>query len=98
MHLKKGADIRPPYDIESVPVMNALFHDLTGRAVELMSERRYLCPLSEVSQIIHVNKFTALRKFRAHTGMTPRPKPGLSPTEYRRKSFDEASWASRFSS
>ena len=98
MHLKKGADTRPPYDIESVPMMNALFQDLTGWAVELMSERRDLCPLSEGSQIVHTNKFTALRKFRAHTGMTPRPKPGLSPTEYRRKSFDEASWASRFSS
>ena len=42
------------------------------RAVEHLSERSAPCPLSEVSQIVHVNKFTALRKFRAHTGMTPR--------------------------
>ena len=52
--------------------MNAPFQDLTGRAVEHLSERSDPCPLSEVSQIIHANKFTALRKFRAHTGMTPR--------------------------
>ena len=52
--------------------MNAPFQDLTGRAVERLSERSAPCPLSEVSQIVHVNKFTALRKFRAHTGMTPR--------------------------
>jgi len=52
--------------------MNAPFQDLTGRAVEHLSERSAPCPLSEVSQIVHVNKFTALRKFRAHTGMTPR--------------------------
>lgn len=42
------------------------------RAVEHLSERSNPCPLSEVSQIVHVNKFTALRKFREHTGMTPR--------------------------
>ena len=52
--------------------MNAPFQDLTGRAVERLSERSDPCPLSEVSQIVHVNKFTALRKFRAHTGMTSR--------------------------
>lgn len=110
------------------------------RAVDHLSEHSVPCPLSEVSQIVHVNKFTALRKFRDHTGMTPRqfqmvirihramdilkdprctiaevgelcgfPNPshfarvfrqktGLSPTEYRKKSLDEASRTSRVSS
>lgn len=41
------------------------------RAVEHLNENPAPCTLSELSQMVNVNRFTVLRKFREHTGVTP---------------------------
>ena len=42
------------------------------RVVEHLNENPTPCSLSEISELAHMNRFTALRKFREHTGTTPR--------------------------